>query len=156
VLATGNSAVRALRALRVGRVALVHPPWFDAELNDLGADYFRAAGFEVVWSKLAGVSQDPRRVESAAVHEWTVRNVTEDIDAVFIGGNGFRAVGAIARLEDALQRPVLTSNQVLLWSVLVQTGAVLKVRGYGCLFAHESVPGAGPAMGRELSSPERR
>jgi maleate isomerase len=77
VLATGASAVRALRVLRVGRVALVHPPWFDAELNELGADYFRAAGFEVVWSKLAEVSRDPQRVESAAVYEWTHRNVRQ-------------------------------------------------------------------------------
>jgi len=142
VLATGTSAVRALRVLQVGRVALVHPPWFDPELNDLGADYFRAVGFEVAWSKLAGVSRDPRRVESSAVYEWTVRNVTDDADAVFIGGNGFRAAGAIARLEDALRRPVLTSNQVLLWRVLVATGATFEVSGYGRLFAHITRPDA--------------
>jgi hypothetical protein len=40
VAATGLSAVRALRALDVDRVALVHPPWFEDELNELGLSQF--------------------------------------------------------------------------------------------------------------------
>jgi maleate isomerase len=31
---------------------------------------------------------------------------------VFIGGNGFRAIGAIASLEEDLGCPVLSANQV--------------------------------------------
>jgi maleate cis-trans isomerase len=34
-------------------------------------------------------------------------------EAVFFGGNGFRAIGMIAALEQALGRPVLTGNQVV-------------------------------------------
>jgi len=44
------AAVTALRGFDVERVALVDPPWFDAELNGLGRDYFRAAGFDVVFA----------------------------------------------------------------------------------------------------------
>jgi maleate isomerase len=44
VAGTSLSAVAALQALRVRRVALVHPPWFDEELNDLGAAYFGNKG----------------------------------------------------------------------------------------------------------------
>lgn len=39
---TSLSAVAAMRALAVERVALVHPPWFADELNGLGASYFRS------------------------------------------------------------------------------------------------------------------
>jgi hypothetical protein len=38
--ATCASAVHALRALQVERVALVGAPWFDPEWNELGAAYF--------------------------------------------------------------------------------------------------------------------
>src|SRR5262245_7276756 len=41
------SAVVALRALGIRRLFLVHPPWFSADLDRLGANYFREQGFEV-------------------------------------------------------------------------------------------------------------
>lgn len=141
VLATCASAVLALRVLGVERIALVDPPWFDSELNELGAAYFQSAGFDVVSSESAGLSQDPRRIEAAAVYEWTSRHVSDHAEAVFIGGNGFRAAGAIAALEAAIGRPVLTSNQVLLWNLLAHAGAAFEVSGYGRLFARKPPSG---------------
>jgi maleate isomerase len=131
------SAVLALRVLDVERVALVDPPWFDSELNELGAAYFRSQGFDVISSTSAELSSDPRQIESAAVCRWTAQHVQDDAEAVFIGGNGFRAAGAIGALEAMIARPVLTSNQVLLWNLLAHAGARLEVRGYGSLFAHK-------------------
>jgi maleate isomerase len=134
VVATCASAVLALRRFDIERLALVHPPWFGGEFNELGATYFRSQGFEVVMSASADLSQDPRRIEPAGVLQWVSRHVPDDADAVFIGGNGFRAVGAIEALETATARPVLESNQVLLWNLIAQTGTGLEVRGYGQLF----------------------
>jgi maleate isomerase len=136
VIATCASAVLALRVLEVQRIALVHPPWFDAELNELGAAYFQSARFEVVSTQSAALSQDPRRVEAAAVYEWTSRHVDDEAEAVFIGGNGFRAAGAIEALEDAIDRPVLTANQVLLWNLLARARTKVDVSSFGRLFLH--------------------
>jgi maleate isomerase len=46
VVATCAAAVLALRVLDVERIALVDPPWFDAELNELGDAYFQSAHVE--------------------------------------------------------------------------------------------------------------
>ena len=135
VASTCASAVLALRILEVERVALVAPPWFDDELNKLGAIYFRSQGLDVIESESAALPHDPRRIEPAAVYEWTSRHVPDNAEAVFIGGNGFRAAGAIDALEATLGRPVLTSNQVLLWNLLTQAGAEVQVSGYGRLFS---------------------
>jgi maleate isomerase len=59
------------------------------------------------------------------------------VDAVFIGGGGLRAIGAIEALEDVLRRPVLTTNQVLLWHALHPARIDAPVVGYGRIFAHE-------------------
>ena len=134
VAGTSASAVAALRAFDVERVSLVHPPWFDDELHALGAAYFRSQGLVVVSSGSADLPDDPRRIEPDAVIEWISRNVADEAEAVFIGGNGFRAAGAIERLEEQLGRPVLESNQVLLWSILAKLNADLEVGGYGRLF----------------------
>jgi maleate isomerase len=134
VTGTSVAAVAALRALDVGRVALAHPPWFDEELNELGAAYFQSQGFEVVSSASADLPNDPERIEPGAVVEWISSRVGEAAEAVFIGGTGFRAVRAIEALEERLGRPVLESNQVLLWSILATVHADCEVGGYGRLF----------------------
>jgi maleate isomerase len=135
VAGTSLSAVAALRALDIQRVALVHPPWFDDELNDLGAVYFRSQGFEVVSAGSADLANDPNRIEPGAVTEWICRHLNADAEAVFIGGSGFRAARAIEALEERLGRPVLESNQVLLWSILAKVNADFEVDGFGRLFA---------------------
>jgi maleate cis-trans isomerase len=53
VHATSLSAVSALRSHHIERISLVHPPWFGHSLNELGAEYFRSQGFEVVDARLA-------------------------------------------------------------------------------------------------------
>jgi maleate isomerase len=129
------SAVLAFETLGVERVALVHPPWFDDELNRLGAAYFVRRGLRVVSATSAELSQDPAAIEPDDVVEWTLAHVADDVDGVFIGGNGFRAVEAIQRLESALGRPVLESNQVLLWNLLSRAGAAFSVQHFGKVFA---------------------
>jgi maleate isomerase len=134
VAATCAPAVRALRLLDVERVTVIGAPWFDAELNELGAAYFRNQGFDVLCSQSAELSRDPGRIKPTAVYEWTLRHFRDATQGIFIGGNGFRTTGAIDLLETAIGRPVLTANQVLLWDVLARTGAQCKIKGYGRLF----------------------
>lgn len=44
------AAVAAFRALGVRRIALIHPPWFADDENQLGIAYFRSQGFDVVYA----------------------------------------------------------------------------------------------------------
>jgi maleate isomerase len=148
VCTPSRSAVAALRSRQVKRVGLVHPPWFGPGLNELGAEYFRSQGFEVVDARLADLSEDPSRIEPAMVVEWVAQHLCQRAEAVFIGGNGFQAARAIHHLERRTGRLVLEANQVLLWSVIENTGAPVAVRGFGRLFDHrQAVPSPGPAAG---------
>ena len=111
----------------------MHPPWFGEDRNALGAAYFRDQGFSVSCADLADVTDDPALVVSDEVVEWVAENAAGDVDAVFLGGNGFRVAGAVGPLEERLDRLVLESNQVLLWSVNESLRAPLDVRGFGRL-----------------------
>jgi maleate isomerase len=138
VVAPCAAAVEALRLFGAARVAVVSPPWFDTQLNDLGARYYRAAGFDVVSCASARLPSDQRAIGPGDLYEWVAANVPDHADAVTIGGNGFRAVGAIDALEAVLHRPVLTANQTLLWALMSAAGAELTtVTGYGRLFGRE-------------------
>ncbi len=123
-------------SLGLGRVALFDPPWFDAELNALGAAYYAAAGFEVVSSMRCALPSDQSAIQPAALFEFVRRHVPTQADAVVFGGNGFRVVGIIDALERELARPVITANQALLWAALGAVGAQTDtVTRYGRLFA---------------------
>ena len=134
VAITSLSAVLGLRALGAARVALVEPPWFSPELTSLGADYFRAHGFEVVFAQAAALPSDQRAINPGQLFEWTREHVPRSAEAISIGGNGLRAVGVIAALEEDLRIPVLTANQALLWHLLRLAGTRVPVVGYGRLF----------------------
>ncbi|MFJ8214269.1 maleate cis-trans isomerase [Streptomyces sp. NPDC096033] len=135
VVAPCAAAVEALRGLGVGRIALVDPPWFDETLNELGRGYYEEAGFEVPYAAPCGLPSGQTLITPEDLHDWVAGVVGDAAEAVVIGGNGFRAVGVIQALEATLGRPVLTANQVLLWSALRAAGAGADgVEGYGRLF----------------------
>lgn len=138
VVAACQAAVEGLRVLGARQIGLVDPPWFDTELNALGRRYFESAGFEVVYSAPCGLPSAQAKITPAELHAWVVEHVSStDVEAVVIGGNGFRAVGAIAALEEDLGCPVVTANQALLWSALrVADADPGSVTDYGSLFGH--------------------
>jgi maleate isomerase len=138
VVAACRAAVEGLHILAARRIALVDPPWFDSELNRLGHRYYESAGFEVVYSTPCGLPSEQAKITPAELHAWVVEHIpTDDAEAIVIGGNGFRAVGAIAALEEDLGRPVVTANQALLWAALRVADVNLgSVTDYGRLFGH--------------------
>lgn len=141
VLATCAAMVDALHAVGASRVSLVDPPWFDTELNALGRRYYQAAGFEVPFSAPCALPSSQSLIQPAELYDWVTAHIPDSTDAVVLGGNGFRAVGIIERLEARLERPVLTPNQVLLWAMLRAAGTTTDaVTGYGQLFGLAGPP----------------
>jgi maleate isomerase len=140
VVASASSAVDALLTFGARHVTLVHPPWFHAEIDELGTRYFRDLGFEVTLTKATGLPDDPGMVSAQHVVDWVSSHLDAEADAVFIAGNGFRAAQAIEELEQQTGRLVLEANQVMLWSILAATRTAGEVAGYGRLF--RTVPGA--------------
>jgi maleate isomerase len=134
VIDTCLAVLAALRVAGARRLALINPPWVDAAMTTGGAAYFGGAGLEVVFAQSAGLPNNPRDVHPGTLFEWARANVPAGADAVFVGGNGFRAVGMIEALEEDLKRPVLTANQVLFWYALRRTGSNVRVAGYGRIF----------------------
>ena len=130
----------ALAALSARRVALVSPPWFSADMDQQGVNYFQSQGLEVVYSGPAGLPSDQQAIGQDQLYDWVRSHVPASADSVFVGGNGFRAIGVIKALEDSLDRPVLTANQVAFWCALRLAGARVPVTNYGRVFEFELPP----------------
>jgi len=132
VTTTCLAAEQALRALGADRLALVNPPWFDDELDAAGGAYFTELGFDVVHHASCGLPSGQPHITPTALFDWICR-VAPGASAVFVAGNGLRAVGVIAALEAHLDIPVLTANQVLLWHAMELTDSATSLPGYGRL-----------------------
>lgn len=137
VAITATSAVLALRAASVQRVALVDPPWFSPQLTALGVSYFTGSGFDVVAAAPAALPSAQRAVHPGQLFEWVRGWTPAEVQAIFISGNGLRAVGVIAALEEDLRIPVLTANQALFWHLLRLARTRIAIKGYGKLFDYD-------------------
>jgi maleate isomerase len=136
------AAAAALRSLGVGRVQLVHPPWFDDEFDELGAAYFRSLGIDTLVTKAVGLPADPAHIDAQPVIDWVEHHVEDQAEGIFLAGNGFRAAGAVEELELRTARPIVEANQALLWGILAATGVSWGVTGHGRLLRFSD--GTGP------------
>ena len=128
------AAVTAFHLLGVKRIAVIHPPWFAEDVIQRGATYFRTRGFEVSHVGQLTPTRKFSEVAPAELYAWVREHVPKEAEAVFIAGNGLRAIGTISALEADLGRTVLTANQVSFWHALRQAGIRATVDGYGRLF----------------------
>lgn len=128
------AAAAALGEIRVQRISLVHPPWWTETANEQARAYWRAAGFDVLQCVRLEPLRDFTEVAPSEVVEFISARIPREAQAVFIGGNGMRAVGAITALEARLRKPVLSANQILLWDALRSVGQANTVTNYGRIF----------------------
>ncbi len=139
VILACQAATAALRSLGARRVSLIHPPWFTDAVSERGRSYFRDQGFVVVGCTQIKPARKFTEVSPSEVFAFVSAHAPEAADAVFVGGNGLRAVGAIQALEAHLRKPVLTANQVLMWQALRALPKADRVTRYGKVFGNRAL-----------------
>ncbi|MDX5593483.1 hypothetical protein [Pseudovibrio sp. SPO723] len=132
---TCSAAAKAFQKLGTKRLALINPPWFDDALSQEGADYFEKAGVPVAYHGPCGLPSGQPHITPAGLYDWVAKVVAEnDVDTVFVAGNGQRAVGIIDAVEKNLNVTMTSANQVLFWDTLSALSEKPAVTGYGRLF----------------------
>lgn len=143
VVTTGQALLAAVDHFEARNVLLVDPPWFPPELTAMGRKWLESNGVSVARAEPAGLPSGQGNIHPGAVHRYLCGAIrgsstdasTSSIDLVLIGGNGFRAVGAIAAAEADTGVPVVTANSALLWRTLQTMGRpTSQVTRYGRLF----------------------
>lgn len=119
---TASAIVKALRSLGVTRMALGTP--YEAWLNACEVKFFEGNGFTV--TKERGLSV-PNPSDCQAVTGPEIRDLARSIDsrdaqALVLSCANFRAWDVVDAIEDELGKPVITSNQAILWHMLQRIG----------------------------------
>lgn len=125
--------VRALRAIDARRLTVV-TPYID-EINEMEAEYLGRQGFEVVTIRGLGIlhDHDMSRVTERSLAQFAVDSDTPDADTVFISCGALRTLDLIEEVEAEIGKPVVTSNQALMWDALRLAGVKDELVGYGRL-----------------------
>ncbi len=131
-IATSDALIAALAVLGVRKLVMLSP--YPQALNDREAAFLQRHGIVVLREK--GLDLPVKEHADVLPEEWlrhTVEMAHPDADAYFLGCTNIRAVPAIAAMERELGRPVVTSNQAILWHALRSNGMPDRTSGFGKL-----------------------
>lgn len=112
------AAMRGLRALGAGRISILTP--YTVETSRPMADYFAGHGFEIASFTCLGFDDDREmaRIPPASLVDLARQATAPDAQALFISCTALRAALAAPAVEQAIGRPVVTSNQATAWNCL--------------------------------------
>jgi maleate isomerase len=134
-LSAARAIVEALRHLGVRRLALATP--YPEAVAAAGRRYWEAAGLQIVSHQgLPGITNIYEETEARA-YDLGRSADTPDADAVLISGTGLPTAGIVEPLEQAVRKPVVTSQTATLWHSLNLLGLATPVPGFGVLLARQ-------------------
>ena len=126
---------RAFSALGARRIVLITP--YSVSTTEHEADFLRKAGYDVLSAQ--GFALDGSdaycRTPSQFWYDRVVAARRPDADAYLISCANISVFGVIDDLEARLERPIVTSNQAVIWEALRLIGWRAPPRHLGRLFA---------------------
>tara|TARA_Y100001936_G_scaffold111500_1_gene109657 strand:+ start:295 stop:1041 length:747 start_codon:yes stop_codon:yes gene_type:complete len=134
-LTTPSTAViKALKKLDVKKLVIFTP--YSKKLNDEVVNFFSNEGFKITSNSYLDIKADYDigKVDQEFLYD-TLSNIEmKDADALFISCTALPVLNIIDKLEKKLNKPVLSSNQALIWDSLESIGKNNSVTGFGKLF----------------------
>jgi maleate isomerase len=129
-----TSVMRALDALGTKRIAIATP--YVRAVNEIERGYMQQRGFDIINIEGLGIENDADmvRVTPNYIHEFARSVDRPEADALFISCGALRSVEIIAELEAELGKPVIVSNQAMIWDCLRLAGVRDTNPRYGRLF----------------------
>lgn len=124
----------ALRTFRAQKISVLTP--YTQSLNQIMFRHYQSEGFDVLNLDGFGLDTDVEMtgVPQDAIVQAAIEACHPDADALFISCTALRSVGTLEALEHALGKPVVASNQAIVWHALQLLGNRTKVTGFGQLF----------------------
>ncbi len=134
-----SAALEAFQALGVRRLSVL-TPYTEAVTLEL-LETFREAGLELLNSVYLDLEDDREiaRVSYQTIQEAGAQAWHPEAEALFVSCTALRALPCVPALETAGGRPVVTSNQAMIWACLRACG-LNQVLPYGTLFHHPQPP----------------
>jgi len=128
------AASAALGAFAAKKISILTP--YSEVVNAAVTGGFEDRGYEILNIEGFGLDDDIEMtgLPLAAISEAALQVCDPDADALFISCTAIRAAAIAGSVEKKLMKPVITSNQALVWHCLQLIENTSQVNGYGRLF----------------------
>ena len=136
-----GALIYALKGLGVRRIGFASP--YVAAINDMAIGFLAEEGVETVArSEVRGALDNYGQgaLSPDAVHDLGLAADSPAADALVLSCTDMRSVEIIARLEDAVGKPVIASNQAMARQAMDLAGLPDAMTGYGRLLAADWRP----------------
>ena len=136
-MATSRLVLEALQTLGLKKLVVLSP----YKSNKAIIDYLNATGFAVVEDVALG--RQPLDFATITPREWTElarQHDRPEADGIFLSCANTTQIEAVADVERALGKPVVNSNQAVLWGCVkrlkARLGPLAPMPGLGSLMRH--------------------
>ena len=129
-----TSAIKAFKKMNIKKIALFTP--YPNAINKTILDYFTKKNIEVLSFASLNLNLDSEfaNVDPNYILEISSKLETKNADALFISCTALPVLDIIDKLEQRIKKPVLSSNQTLIWDTIRSIGYKSSIDGYGKLF----------------------
>src|SRR6267142_6195481 len=131
---TADAILAALSQLNAKRISLL-TPYID-EVHARETAWLEANGVQAESGVNLGINTntDMARLQPEEILGWARGNISGSADACFLSCTAIKSAAIIEPLERIRGRPVLTSNQSMVWHLLRSSNILDSVEGFGRLF----------------------
>ena len=128
-----TSAIKAFNKMNVKKIAVFTP--YPESVNKTISEYLIKNNINVMSFSTFNLDLDVdfARVDPKYLSEILTKLNIDDTDALFVSCTALPVLTLIEKLEKKLKKPVLSSNQTLIWDTLRSVGHKSPVDGYGKL-----------------------
>ena len=135
-MTTGLAVKEALAQLEIRKLVLISP--YVKATNEHEIEFLGQAGYEVVHDLGLGLTGGGDEYLRITPKEWTdltVENRRPDADGYFLSCTATSMIDCIEDVERTLDKPVVNSNQAVLWAALRRMEITEPIAGLGRLFS---------------------
>ena len=128
-----TSAIKAFKQMNVKKIALFTP--YPDKVNKTILEYFIKKNIDVTSFTSLNLNLDSEfaNVDPNYILEISSKLEMKNADALFISCTALPVLSILDELEKKLKKPVLSSNQTLIWDTIRSIGYKSPIKGYGKL-----------------------
>ena len=129
-----TAAMAALNSFSARRISILTP--YIEPVNRELVGFFHGRGIEVLNIYGFGIENDDQMTDVShdSIFDAAVQACHPDADLLFISCTALRAAQVIHKIEAKINKPVISSNQALIWHALKLLQRPFQVAGFGRLF----------------------
>ena len=137
VTSTSSAVIEALQNLNARKISVLTP--YSSEVNELEKKFLESHGF-----RIRSISTlDTHGLRHSDIDEDLLLDQVKDLgpddfDAVFLSCTGLPTITVLGRLEIALGKPVISTNQATMWKLKKMVGLTEPIEGFGSLLREAS------------------